>query len=100
MPDITKKVGEAWSAMSDYQKEPYQLQAKKVNLDNEIALAAKRRAFTEEKESMRRLIYMAQDAAVSSKSYVSDIARIVNEEVKNQHEPPVVKKAKVDDKYE
>jgi hypothetical protein len=56
MPDITKKVGEAWSGMSDYQKEPYQLQAKKVNLDNEIALAAKRRAFTDEKESMRRLI--------------------------------------------
>ncbi len=59
MPDITKKVGEAWSAMSDYQKEPYKLQAKKVNLDNEIALAGKRRAFTDEKDNMRRIIYLA-----------------------------------------
>jgi len=76
------------------------LQAKKVNLDNEIALAAKRRAFTDEKESMRRMIYLAQEAAVSSKSIVSEVVKIVNEEAKNDQEPPIVKRAKVDDKYD
>ena len=43
---------------------------------------------------------MAQGAAVSSKSFISDVAKIVNEEVKNELEPPVVKRAKVDDKYD
>ena len=53
MPDIIKKLGEAWSAMTEYQKQPYQLQAKKVNLDNEIVMVGKRTAFTEERQGIK-----------------------------------------------
>ena len=52
MPEIVKKLGESWSAMTEYQKQPYQLQAKKVNLDNEIVMVGKRRAFADEREGI------------------------------------------------
>jgi hypothetical protein len=65
MPDIMKKLGEAWAAMTDYQKQPYQLQAKKVNLDNEIVMLNKRRAFTEEREAIKQLIAEMKGSGVA-----------------------------------
>ena len=90
--------------MSDFEKWPYQLQANKVNLENEIALetalAAERKAFNEEKESVERLIYPNSYPAGSSKYYISPDTKVANEEVKKEEEPPVVKRVKVNDKNE
>ena len=44
-----KKLGETWTSLPEVQKEPYMLQAKKVNLENQIIAANKRRAFQEER---------------------------------------------------
>ena len=80
MPDIIKKLGEAWSAMTEYQKQPYQLQAKKVNLDNEIVMVGKRTAFTEERQGIKQLI--AQMKTSGNAGYRPSI-----EEEKDELEP-------------
>lgn len=81
MPDIMKKVGEAWSATTDYQKQPYQLQAKKVNLDNEIVMVGKRRAFAEERDGIKALIAQAKSSSGASGFKTG------KEEQKNELEP-------------